>query len=122
MAQATPQSREAAQQLLSQVERLAAEGHTQKEIAETLGFKTTFTLNNRLVKASQVAGKAVPPFRGGRMQKGAKQVETVEVKRRGKGGSYGVNVPMEPLQRAKIKPGDKLKVNVRGRTVSLTRE
>ena len=42
--------KEAAQQLLVQVEKLAKEGSNQKQIAQILGFKTTFTLNNRLVK------------------------------------------------------------------------
>ena len=109
-------------QLLKQVGKLAAEGNTQKQIASILGFKTTFTLNNRLVKASQSTGKAVPPFKPeGAGKRGKKRVELVEVKRRGKGSSYGVNVPQEPLERAKITPGDKLKVAVRGGTVSLTR-
>lgn len=109
-------------QLLGQVEKLATEGNNQKQIAEILGFKTTFTLNNRLVKASQISGKAVPPFKPGRKgRKGLKQVEFVEVKRRGKGSAYGVNVPQEPLTRAGLKPGDKLKVSVRGKAISLTR-
>lgn len=109
-------------QLLGQVEKLAAEGNNQKQIAEILGFKTTFTLNNRLVKASQISGKPVPPFKPGRKgRKGLKQVEFVEVKRRGKGSAYGVNVPQEPLTRAGLKPGDKLKVSVRGKAISLTR-
>lgn len=109
-------------QLLGQVEKLATEGNNQKQIAEILGFKTTFTLNNRLVKASQISGKPVPPFKPGRKgRKGLKQVEFVEVKRRGKGSAYGVNVPQEPLTRAGLKPGDKLKVSVRGKAISLTR-
>ncbi|MEE8397056.1 MAG: hypothetical protein V3S29_13450, partial [bacterium] len=109
-------------QLLAQVEKLAAEGNNQRQIAEILGFKTTFTLNNRLVKASQISGKPVPPFKPGRKgRKGLKQVEFVEVKRRGKGSAYGVNVPQEPLTRAGLKPGDKLKVSVRGKAISLSR-
>ena len=115
-------NKETALQLLSQVEQLATEGHTQKEIAKNLGFKTTFTLNNRLVKASQMTGKPVPPFKPeGAGKKGKRRVENVEVKRRGKGDSFGVNVPQEPLSRAGMKPGDILKVSVRGKTVSLTR-
>ena len=107
--------------LLNTVEKLAAEGNNQKQIAKLLDFKTTFTLNNRLVKASQVTGKPVPPFRQGKKgQKGLKQVEEVVVKRRGKGNAFGVNIPQEPLTRAKLKPGDKLKVSVRGRTISLS--
>lgn len=115
-------NKDSAVQLLKQVEKLAAEGNNQKQIAKTLGFKTTFTLNNRLVKASQIAGVPVPPFKPSRSgRKELKMVEFVEVKRRGKGNAYGVNVPQEPLERAKLKPGDKLKVSVRGKTISLTR-
>ena len=115
-------NKEAALGLLGQVDKLAKEGNNQKEIAQILGFKTTFTLNNRLVKASQVTGKAVPPFKPDRKgRKGLKPVEVVEVKRRGKGNAYGVNVPQEPLTRAQLKPGDTLKVSVRGKTISLTR-
>ena len=108
-------------ELLETVEKLVANGLNQKQIAKELGFKTTFTLNNRLVKASQVTGKPVPPFKRARKGKNAlKRVELVEVKRRGKGSAYGVNIPQEPLTRAKLNPGDKLKVSVRGRTISLT--
>lgn len=117
------ETKESALDLLSRVEKLATGGNTQKEIAKALGFKTTFTLNNRLVKASQITGRPVPPFKpegGGR--KGRRPVERVEVKRRGKGDSYGVNVPQEPLMRAGMKPGDTLKVNVRKNTVSLSKE
>lgn len=110
-------------QLLKQVEKLAADGHNQKQIAKQLGFKTTFTLNNRLVKASQLTGHPVPPFKPNRRgRKGLKRVEQVEVKRRGKGSAFGVNVPQEPLMRAGLKPGDKLRVSVRGRTISLSRD
>jgi hypothetical protein len=115
-------TKETALELLKKVEALSIEGHNQKEIARSMGFKTTFTLNNRLVKASQLTGRPVPPFkpeRGGK--KGLKRVEIVEVKRRGKGSAYGVNVPQEPLLRAGMKPGDKLRVNVRGKTISLAR-
>ena len=109
-------------QLLKRVESLAAEGNNQKQIAKTLGFKTTFTLNNRLVKASQLTGNPVPPFKQNRRgKKGLKTVESVEVKRRGKGSAFGVNIPQEPLMRAGLKPGDKMKVSVRGKTISLTR-
>ena len=108
-------------QLLKQVGKLATEGHTQKEIARTLGFKTTFTLNNRLVKASQTTGKAVPPFKPeGAGKRGKKRVELVEVKRRGKGSSYGVNVPQEPLERAKMKPGARIR-NSTGRSSFFSR-
>ena len=107
--------------LLKEVERLALEGRNQKQIAEVLGFKTTFTLNNRLVKASQKTGKPIPSFKQSRKGKmGKKRVEVVEIKRRGKGDAFGVNIPQEPLLRLGVKPGDKLKVSVRGKIVSLT--
>lgn len=115
-------NKEQALQLLVQVEKLAIDGHTQKDIAKTLGFKTTFTLNNRLVKASQITGTPVPPFKPeGAGKKGRKKVERVEVKRRGKGSSFGVNVPQEPLVRAGMKPGDALKLSVRGKVISLSK-
>lgn len=111
-----------ANHLLKRVESLAGEGNNQKQIAKTLGFKTTFTLNNHLVKASQLTGNPVPPFKQNRRgKKGLKPVESVEVKRRGKGSAFGVNIPQEPLMRAGLKPGDKMKVAVRGKTISLTR-
>ena len=123
MEAAAKDNKEQAIQLLKQVERLAMEGHNQKQIAKQLGFKTTFTLNNRLVKASQLTGHPVPPFKPNRRgHKELKRVELVEVKRRGKGSAFGVNVPQEPLMRAGLKPGDKLKVSVRGKTISLTRD
>src|SRR3990172_9516918 len=106
-------NKENALELLLNVEKLAADGNNQKQIAKTLGFKTTFTLNNRLVKASQLTGKPVPPFKPERGGKKGKRVEMVEVKRRGKGNAFGVNIPQEPLERAGLKPGDKLKLNVR---------
>jgi hypothetical protein len=115
-------NKEQALQLLSQVEKLGIEGHTQKEIAKALGFRTTFTLNNRLVKASQTTGRPVPPFKPeGAGKKGRKKVERVEVKRRGKGDSFGVNVPQEPLMRAGMKPGDALKLSVRSKVISLSK-
>ena len=107
--------------LLQEFEKLAREGNTQKQIAIFLGFKTTFTLNNRLVKASQITGKPIPSFRlNQKGKKGQKRVEVVEVKKRGKGTAFGVNIPQEPLIRAGIKAGDKLKVSVRGKKITLT--
>jgi len=106
--------------LLNQVEKLALDGQNQKQIAKALGFKTTFTLNNRLVKASQITGKPIPKYKSKKDgKKGLKRVELVEIKRRGKGSAFGVNVPQEPLMRAGLKPGDKLRVSVRGGTISL---
>ncbi|MDH4246719.1 MAG: hypothetical protein OEW39_02755 [Deltaproteobacteria bacterium] len=107
--------------LLKDVEKLVGEGMNQKQIAKKLGFRTTFTLNNRLVKASQITGNSIPPFKRDRKGlKGKKRIEQVVVKRRGKGSAYGVNVPQEPLERAKIQPGDKLKVSIRGRVITLS--
>lgn len=114
-------NKEQALHLLSSVQKLAMAGNNQKQIAKTLGFKTTFTLNNRLVKASQLTGKPVPPFKPDRSGKKGKRVETVEVKRRGKGSAFGVNIPQEPLERAGLKPGDKLRLSVRGKVISLSR-
>lgn len=62
---------------------------------------------------------AVPPFKPGRGGKNAKRVEFVEVKRRGKGNAFGVNIPQEPLMRAKLKPGARLKVSVRSGIITL---
>lgn len=115
-------NKESALELLVQVEKLAIEGNNQKQIAKTLGFKTTFTLNNRLVKASQISGRPVPPFKPDRkLKKGLRPVEFVEVKRRGKGDAFGVNVPQEPLMRAGLEPGHRLRVSVRGKTIALIR-
>lgn len=122
MEKLTNDNKEGANQLLTQVEKLASEGNNQKQIAKALGFKTTFTLNNRLVKASQITGKPVPKYKSSRRSKDeVKQIEIVEVRRRGKGDAFGVNVPQEPLIRAGFKAGDKLRVTVRGKIISLRR-
>ena len=107
-------------ELLKTVGNLAKQGLTQKEIAKELGYSTTFTLNNRLVRASQATGKPVPAFRRPRAGKVEKRVEVVEVKRRGKGEAYGVNVPQEPLTRIGAEPGSKLAVRVLKGRISLT--
>jgi hypothetical protein len=123
MERLTLDNKSGALDLLNQVEKLATDGNNQKEIAKALGFKTTFTLNNRLVKASQITGKPVPKYKSSRKDKDeVKRVELVEVRRRGKGHAFGVNVPQEPLLRAGFKAGDKLRVTVRGKIVSLRRK
>ncbi len=99
-------------ELLKTVGTLAKQGLTQKQIAIELGFKTPFTLNSRLVKASQASGKPVPAFRPPRKDKLAKRVETVEVKKRGRGEAFGLNIPQEPLARAGFAEGAKLSVKV----------
>jgi len=122
MEKLTNDNKEAAVSLLTQVEKLADEGNNQKQIAKALGFKTTFTLNNRLVKASQITGRPVPKYKSSRRSKDeVKRVEIVEVRRRGKGAAFGVNVPQEPLMRAGFKAGEKLRVTVRGKIISLRR-
>jgi hypothetical protein len=122
MEKLTSDNKEAAVSLLTQVEKLANEGNNQKQIAKALGFKTTFTLNNRLVKASQITGRPVPKYKSSRRSEDeVKRVEFVEVRRRGKGDAFGANVPQEPLVRAGFKAGDKLRVTVRGKIISLRR-
>ena len=105
-------------ELLKKVEVLAKQGKTQKQIAKEMGFKTTFTLSNRLVKASQATGKPVPAFRSARKDQVEKRVEYVEVRKRGKGEAFGVNIPQEPLTRIGVKPGSKFSVKAsKGRIV-----
>ena len=105
-------------ELLKKVASFAKLGMTQKQIVGELGFKTPFTLNNRLVKASQATGKPVPAFKQPGMGKARKLVEVVKVARRGRGEAFGVNIPQEPLARVGAKPGSKLSVKVlKGRIV-----
>ena len=104
--------------LLIRVSVLAKRGPTQQQIAKELGFKTTNILINHLVRTSQATKKPVPMFRGRRGRKVPKRTVTVQIKRRGNGSSFGVNVPMEPLVRAGFKVGKKLSVKVtRGKIV-----
>ena len=105
-------------ELLKTVGTLAKQGLTQKQIAIELGFKIPFTLNSRLVKASQASGKPVPAFRPPRKDKLAKRVETIEVKKRGRGEAFGLNIPQEPLARVGVKPGRQFSIKVsKGRVV-----
>ena len=105
-------------ELLKQVDSLAKKGLTQKQIAKELGVSTTFTLNNRLVKASQATGKPIPPFRQPGKDKPEKRVEMVEVKKRGKGEAFGVNISQEPLTRVGAKVGTKFSIKApKGRIV-----
>lgn len=123
MERLTLDNKSGALDLLNQVEKLADEGNNQKQIAKALGFKTTFTLNNRLVKASQITGKPVPKYKASRKDKDeVKRIDLVEIRRRGKGQAFGVNVPQEPLMRAGFKAGDKLRITVRAKIVSLRRK
>ena len=109
-------------ELLKKVDTLAKQGLTQKQIAEEMGFKTPFTLNNRLVKASQATGKPVPAFRPRGKTKLEKRVETVVVKRRGKGDAFGVNIPLEPLVRVGAETGTRLSVRAKRGRIVLTVE
>ena len=99
-------------ELLKKVASFAKRGMTQKQIAGELGFKTPFTLSSRLVKASQATGKPIPAFKPTKKGQGARRVELVEVRRRGKGDAFGLNIPQEPLIRAGVKPGSKLSVKL----------
>ncbi|MEE9162363.1 MAG: hypothetical protein V3U35_05265 [Candidatus Neomarinimicrobiota bacterium] len=104
-------------ELLKKVDSLAKQGLTQKQIADELGYSTTFTLNSRLVRASQATGKPIPAFKPPK-KRVEKPVETVEVKRRGKGEAFGVNIPQEPLTRVGVRPGTKFSVKaLKGRVV-----
>ena len=106
---------------LSKVQKLAEQGKSKKQIAEELEIKSTLTLNNKLVKASQLSGKPIPPFSRGSKGAVAKKVEVVEVRQRGRGDAFGVNIPQEPLTRFGVKPGDKLNVEVRRKIIVLTK-
>ena len=106
--------------LLKKVGSLAKQGMTQKQIAKELGLKTTFTLNNRLVKASQATGKPVPAFKTTKKGRVARRVELVEVRRRGKGEAFGLNIPQEPLNRAGAKPGVRFSVKASKGRIALT--
>ncbi len=110
-------------ELLKKVDSMAKQGLTQKQIAKELGYSTTLTLNNRLVKASQASGKPVPAFRQPGKDKAKKRVELVEVKKRGNGEAFGVNIPQEPLLRVGAKPGTKFSVKaLKGRVVLTVQE
>ncbi len=105
--------------LLKEVEKLAGEGYAKGEIAERLGFKNPTTFEGRLVKASQRTGRPVPAF-AARAKAGRKRVDVVQVKPRGQGQSFGVNIPQEPLARLGVKPGDRLSVAVSHQRIVLS--
>ena len=105
-------------ELFDGVKKLAKQGKSVKEISSQLGFKTPFTFQSHLISASQVLGKPVPIYKVSRKGGAGRMVEQIKVKQRGKGDSYGANVPMEPLARAGIKAGATLSVRVmKGRIV-----
>jgi hypothetical protein len=114
-----PHAAPAGADLLQEVERLADEEYDKGAIAERLGFRNPTTFDGRLVKASQQSGKSVPVFRAGSKATARKRVDIVQVKPRGRGNSFGVNVPQEPLERLGAKPGDTLSVNVSRRRIVL---
>jgi bifunctional DNA-binding transcriptional regulator/antitoxin component of YhaV-PrlF toxin-antitoxin module len=107
--------------LLKEVEKLAVEGSGKGEIAGRLGFKNTTTLTGRLVRASQQTGKPIPAIRRQPRARSKKHVETVQIKRRGRGDAFGVSIPQEPLERLGVVEGDRLTVTVIGRRVVLAR-
>jgi len=107
-------------ELLKKVASLAKQGFTQKQIMGELGFKTPFALSNRLVKASQATGKPLPAFKPSKRGRVARPVESVEVRRRGKGEAFGLNIPQEPLISAGVKPGSRFSVTARKGRVVLT--
>ena len=57
--------------------------------------------------------------RGGAIGGKSKRVEAVQIRRRGKGEAFGVNIPEEALRRAGVGSGDKLKLTVRRNHISL---
>jgi hypothetical protein len=88
-------------------------------MAKALGLKTTITLHSRLLAASQITGKPIPVFHRRRGTNEPERIEFLEVRRRGSGDSFGVNIPQEPLVRAGVNPGNRLNVKVRGKTIFL---
>ena len=94
---------------LRQVEQLAKGGLGKGDIAEQLGIKTTATLAARLVRASQETGQPIPDL-GRESAAPMKRVDTVEVRRRGRGDGFGVNIPQEPLEQMGVGVGDRLRV------------
>ena len=105
-------------ELFDGVKKLAKQGLSIKEISTQLGFKTPFTFQSRLIEASQILNKPVPIYKKSKSSGAGAMVEQIKVKQRGKGDSYGANVPMEPLARAGIKAGATLNVKVlKGRIV-----
>jgi len=99
------ESAAAAARLLQAFKRLLGEGLSKAGIARRLGFRTTVTLDAQLRLASQRSGKPVPRPS---LPKGA--VREVQVKPRGRGTTFGVHIPAEPLARLGAKPGDRLAV------------
>jgi hypothetical protein len=106
-------------ELLAKVKRLAHAGHPQAELTKALGLKSVITLHSRLLRATQLTGKPIPNYRAKRSSDGAKRIEIIEVRRRGKANAFGVNIPQDPLERAGFAAGDKLRVTVRGKAVFL---
>ncbi|MBI3993178.1 MAG: hypothetical protein HY342_07875 [Candidatus Lambdaproteobacteria bacterium] len=104
---------------LNDVERMAGEGFGKGEIAQRLGFKNTTTFSSWLVRASQKTGKPIPAFREGFKSNARLRVEAVEIRPRGRGQAFGVNIPQEPLERLGAKPGDTLSVTVGRRRIKL---
>ena len=108
------------QAFLARVKGLARSGLNQRQISAEFGYKTTVTLMSRLLRASQSSRRPVPVIgRGGAIGGKSKRVEAVQIRRRGKGKAFGVNIPEEALRRAGVGNGDKLKLTVRRNHISL---
>jgi len=90
------------QQLFDSVKKLAKEGKSPREIGLALGFKSPFSFQSKIILASQSLGKPVPVYSAKRGGTGTKTVETIKVKQRGKGESFGASIPKEVLERAQI--------------------
>jgi len=107
---------------MRRVEQLAAEGCPKVEIAGRVGIKNMTTFTARLVRASQQTGKPIPAFKVRAKVPTKKRVEAVQVKRRGKGEAYGVNIPQEPLERLSVGIGHSLTVSARRLRIVLTQQ
>ncbi len=110
-----------ARELLKSVRNLARQGLNQNQILGKLGFKNPFTLKNHLVKASQLAKIPIPQFGHQSGKDDNKKVEYSQVRRRGKGNAFGVNIPQEPLIRADMEVGDRVQIKVRGKTINISK-
>jgi len=106
-------------ELFDGVKKLARQGLSVKEISTQLGFKTPFTFQSRLIEASQLLGKPVPIYKKSKTSgAGAKVIEQVEAKARGKKGGFGLSLNQDVLSRAGIKAGQVLKIKtLKGRVI-----
>lgn len=105
-------------ELFDGVKKLARQGLSVKEISTQLGFKTPFTFQSKLIEASQILNRPVPIYKKSKGGTGAKVIEQVEAKARGKKGGYGFSLNQDVLSRAGIKAGAILKIKtLKGRVI-----